>query len=775
MLDSAFYARFAESSIFLRLCCIESRFYFKNTGEMMQNLDEILNNHKLSHEDYESIKQILQREPNLLEIGIFSAMWSEHCSYKSSKIYLSGFPTKASWVIQGPGENAGVIDIGGDYAAVFKMESHNHPSFIEPYAGAATGVGGIMRDIFTMGARPVASLDSIRFGEIERSDEVGKLHKYLLSRVVAGIGDYGNCMGVPTIGGETSFEACYNGNILVNALNLGIAKKDSIFYGRASGVGNAIIYVGSKTGRDGLGGAVMSSDSFNEDSKSLRPTVQVGDPFSEKLLLEACLEVFSKDLIIGIQDMGAAGLTSSSFEMASRASSDEIHSGMKLFLDKVPMREANMSPYELMLSESQERMLLCAKKGKESEIIDIFHKWEVNAEIIGVVTDSGVMELFFNDELVANIPIAPISHNAPVLKREVRKPTYLDEAHSFIMQKSPKNQNEIFRELLKSPDIADKSYIYHQFDNTILNNTILGAGSGDASVIRVRENGNFLAMSVYCNVRFCYLNPKEGAKVAVATAGRNCAVRGAKPLAITDCLNFGNPQNPEVMWQFGEVCDGIKEACEILQTPVVSGNVSLYNQTNGIDIYPTPSIGMVGIITKNAESIIDSKLKNKGNFLVLLGDLKEEFGGSLYLKIIEKKIAGIPPQINLYKELALWNLLQKADFIKSAKSVKEGGIAIALAKMAIFSDFGIQIDTNESKEMIFSESQSNAIIEIDKSDLSALDRLSTELNINYRILGEVTNKGANINIDSVAITQSEARELFLNTFNHLFKQGEQVD
>lgn len=738
----------------------------------MQNLDEILNNHKLSHEDYESIKQILQREPNLLEIGIFSAMWSEHCSYKSSKIYLSGFPTKASWVIQGPGENAGVIDIGGDYAAVFKMESHNHPSFIEPYAGAATGVGGIMRDIFTMGARPVASLDSIRFGEIERSDEVGKLHKYLLSRVVAGIGDYGNCMGVPTIGGETSFEACYNGNILVNALNLGIAKKDSIFYGRASGVGNAIIYVGSKTGRDGLGGAVMSSDSFNEDSKSLRPTVQVGDPFSEKLLLEACLEVFECDLIIGIQDMGAAGLTSSSFEMASRASSDEIHSGMKLFLDKVPMREANMSPYELMLSESQERMLLCAKKGKESEIIDIFHKWEVNAEIIGVVTDSGVMELFFNDELVANIPIAPISHNAPVLKREVRKPTYLDEAHSFIMQKSPKNQNEIFRELLKSPDIADKSYIYHQFDNTILNNTILGAGSGDASVIRVRENGNFLAMSVYCNVRFCYLNPKEGAKVAVAIAGRNCAVRGAKPLAITDCLNFGNPQNPEVMWQFGEVCDGIKEACEILQTPVASGNVSLYNQTNGIDIYPTPSIGMVGIITKNAESIIDSKLKNKGNLLVLLGDLKEEFGGSLYLKIIEKKIAGIPPQINLYKELALWNLLQKADFIKSAKSVKEGGIAIALAKMAIFSDFGIQIDTNESKEMIFSESQSNAIIEIDKSDLSALDRLSTELNVNYRILGEVTNKGANINIDSVAITQSEARELFFNTFNHLFSQGE---
>lgn len=734
----------------------------------MQNLDEILNNHKLSYEDYENIKQILQREPNLLEIGIFSAMWSEHCSYKSSKIYLSGFPTKADWVIQGPGENAGVIDIGGDYAAVFKMESHNHPSFIEPYAGAATGVGGIMRDIFTMGARPVASLDSIRFGEIKRDDEMGRLHKYLLSRVVAGIGDYGNCMGVPTIGGETSFEACYNGNILVNALNLGIAKKDSIFYGKASGVGNSIIYAGSKTGRDGLGGAVMSSDSFNEDSKSLRPTVQVGDPFSEKLLLEACLEIFSKNLIVGIQDMGAAGLTSSSFEMASRASDKQVQSGMKLFLDKVPTREPNISPYELMLSESQERMLLCAKKGKESEIIDIFHKWEVNAEIIGEVTDSGVMELFFNDELVANIPIAPIAHNAPILKREVRKPSYLNEVQNLTLQKSPKTQNEIFRELLQSPDIADKSYIYHQFDNTILNNTILGAGSGDASVIRVRENGNFIAMSVYCNVRFCYLNPKEGAKIAVATAGRNCAVRGAKPLAITDCLNFGSPQNPEVMWQFGEVCEGIKEACEILQTPVVSGNVSLHNQTNGIDIYPTPSIGMVGIITKNAESIIDSKLKSKGNLLVLLGDLKEEFGGSLYLKIIENKITGIPPQINLYKELALWNLMQKANFIKSAKCIKEGGIAIALAKMALLSGVGIQVDTNESKEMIFSESQSNAIVEISESDLNALDLLSQEFSVNYRVLGEVTHKGANINIDSIAITQSEARELFFGSFGKIF-------
>lgn len=753
----------------------------------MQNLDEILKNHKLSKDDYESIKNILGREPNLLELGIFSAMWSEHCSYKSSKIYLSGFPTKAEWVIQGPGENAGVIDIGGDYAAIFKMESHNHPSFIEPYAGAATGVGGIMRDIFTMGARPVASLDSIRFGEILRDDEVGKLHKYLLSRVVAGIGDYGNCMGVPTIGGETSFESCYNGNILVNAFNLGIAKKDSIFYGRASGVGNSIIYVGSKTGRDGLGGAVMSSDSFSEDSKSLRPTVQVGDPFSEKLLLEACLEVFEKDLIVGIQDMGAAGLTSSSFEMASRASDSAIQSGMKLYLDKVPMRESAMTPYELMLSESQERMLLCAKKGKESEIIDIFAKWEVNAAIIGEVTASGVMELYWGSEMVGNIPIAPISHNAPVLKREVHKPEYLEEVQSVAIHKSTQSQNELFRAMLSHPEIADKSYIYTQFDNTILCNTIIGSGSGDGSVIRVRENGNFLAMSVYCNPRFCYLSPKEGAKIAVATAGRNCATRGAKPLAITDCLNFGSPENPSVMWQFGEVCDGIKEACEVLKTPVVSGNVSLYNQTNGVDIYPTPSIGMVGLIkgadsaTDSGESlreslesprILDSALKNKGNVLVLLGDLNESFGGSLWLKIAHNQIAGIPPQINLYKELALWNFLQNgAGFIKSAKALKEGGIAVAVAKMALWGGYGIEVDLGDlgaSKDIIFSESQSNAIIEVAQDDMDALDALSKRFNVNYSVIGSVANKGANLNIEGIAITQSEAKELFFGSFGKIF-------
>lgn len=736
----------------------------------MQNITEILNNHKLTKQDYESIKQILNREPNLLEIGIFSAMWSEHCSYKSSKIYLKNFPTSAKWVIQGPGENAGVIDIGGGYAAVFKMESHNHPSFIEPYAGAATGVGGILRDIFTMGARPVANLNSIRFGNITDPSQ-SKLHKYLLKRVVAGIGDYGNCMGIPTIGGESSFESCYNGNILVNAFNLGIVKKDQIFYGKASGLGNSIIYVGSKTGRDGLGGAVMSSDSFNESSKSLRPTVQVGDPFSEKLLLEACLEVFSKDLIIGIQDMGAAGLTSSSFEMASRANSGNFRGGMKMWLDKVPMREEGMTPYDLMLSESQERMLICAKNGKENEIIEIFKKWEIDVAIIGEVTDSGKMELYFNNELVADIPIAPLSDAAPILHREVEKPNYLDELKNFEIKRNSKSQNDIFREMITSPDIADKSFIYDQFDKTILSNTLLSSGSGDASVIRVRENGNSLAINLYCNPRYCYLDPREGAKIAVATAGRACATRGAKPLAITDCLNFGSPENPNVMWQFSQICDGIKEACKVLETPVVSGNVSLYNQTNGIDIYPTPSIGMVGLI--EGIKVIDSAFKAKGNLIVLLGELKEEFGGSLMLKLIEQKVAGIPPRINLYKELALWNLLQNgANIIKSAKSVKDGGLAISLAKMALFGGYGIKTKVESTnKELIFSEAQSLSIVEIKQDDLNILDELCKQHNLPYYILGEVGAKGANINIDSIAISQNEAKELYYNSFKKLIEQN----
>ncbi|ETD24173.1 phosphoribosylformylglycinamidine synthase subunit PurL [Helicobacter macacae] len=740
------------------------------------DMDCALSSHKLSKDDYSEILRILGREPNLVELGIFSAMWSEHCSYKSSKIYLNGFPTSAEYVIQGPGENAGVIDIGGGMAAVFKVESHNHPSFIEPTAGAATGVGGIMRDIFTMGARPVASLDSIRFGEVCREDTIGKKHKYLLSGVVEGIGGYGNCMGVPTIGGESTFEPCYNGNILVNAFCLGLAKKEEIFYAKAEGVGNPVIYVGSKTGRDGLGGAVMSSDSFSEDSTSLRPTVQVGDPFTEKLLLEACLELFKRDLIVGIQDMGAAGLTSSSFEMAGRSGS-----GMRLELEKVPMRESQMNAYELMLSESQERMLICAKKGKESEIKEIFEKWELDCAIIGEVTDSGIMELLWEGECVGKIPIAPLSEASPVLKREVQKPNYLDKINkldsNFIKNLNGKSNNELFRELLGHIDICDKKWIYSQYDSTVQTNTIVPSGKLDGSVVRVKENGNALAMSIYCAPQICYLNPREGGKIAVATAGRKLATRGAKPLAISDCLNFGNPQNPEVMWQFSEVCEGIKQACKELKTPVVSGNVSLYNQTDEIDIYPTPTIVSVGISAtgtnerSGADYIIDSALKENGNVILLLGNICDisGFSGSVAQKIIGGDLCG-EVRIDLDRERALWEFLHKgiaSGQILSAKAIGKGGLAIALAKMAILGgkgvdargfgkvlksmesknpskDFGWGFSKDfsndfeaESSKWLFAQTQSCALVECAPSQVAALQKSADLLNIPLYEVGKV--------------------------------------
>lgn len=740
------------------------------------DMDCALSSHKLSKDDYSEILRILGREPNLVELGIFSAMWSEHCSYKSSKIYLNGFPTSAEYVIQGPGENAGVIDIGGGMAAVFKVESHNHPSFIEPTAGAATGVGGIMRDIFTMGARPVASLDSIRFGEVCREDAIGKKHKYLLSGVVEGIGGYGNCMGVPTIGGESTFEPCYNGNILVNAFCLGLAKKEEIFYAKAEGVGNPVIYVGSKTGRDGLGGAVMSSDSFSEDSTSLRPTVQVGDPFTEKLLLEACLELFKRDLIVGIQDMGAAGLTSSSFEMAGRSGS-----GMRLELEKVPMRESQMNAYELMLSESQERMLICAKKGKESEIKEIFEKWELDCAIIGEVTDSGIMELLWEGECVGKIPIAPLSEASPVLKREVQKPNYLDKINkldsNFIKNLNGKSNNELFRELLRHIDICDKKWIYSQYDSTVQTNTIVPSGKLDGSVVRVKENGNALAMSIYCAPQICYLNPREGGKIAVATAGRKLATRGAKPLAISDCLNFGNPQNPEVMWQFSEVCEGIKQACKELKTPVVSGNVSLYNQTDEVDIYPTPTIVSVGISAtgtnerSGADYIIDSALKENGNVILLLGNICDisGFSGSVAQKIIGGDLCG-EVRIDLDRERALWEFLHKgiaSGQILSAKAIGKGGLAIALAKMAILGgkgvdargfgkvlksmesknpskDFGWGFSKDfsndfevESSKWLFAQTQSCALVECTPSQVVALQKSADLLNIPLYEVGKV--------------------------------------
>ncbi|PAF42245.1 phosphoribosylformylglycinamidine synthase subunit PurL [Helicobacter sp. 11S03491-1] len=738
----------------------------------LENILEVLRNHKLDQDDYEQIKQILGREPNLLEIAIFSAMWSEHCSYKSSKKYLKGFPTTAPWVIQGPGENAGVIDIGKGYGAVFKIESHNHPSFIEPHAGAATGVGGIMRDIFTMGARPVANLNSIRFGEAHREDEIGKKHKYLLQGVTGGIGDYGNCMGVPTIGGETSFEACYNGNILVNAFTLGIVKNNEIFYGRAEGIGNPVIYVGSKTGIDGLGGAVMSSDSFTQNSQSLRPTVQIGDPFTEKLLLEACLELFQKDLIIGIQDMGAAGLTSSGFEMAGRSGS-----GMRLDLDKVPMREANMGPYELMLSESQERMLICAKKGCESEVIDIFQKWELDVSIIGEVTNSGNMELFWHGKKCAQIPVQALSENAPVLDRPISKPKYLDKAIENEYKSNTLSQQHIFEKLLGSLDIADKSWIYSQYDSTVQTNTIIGSGEGDGSVIRIKEIDTFLVMNVNSPVRYCYLDPREGAKIAVAIAGRNCAIRGAQVLAISDCLNFGNPQNPEVMWQFKEATEGIKEACQILKTPVISGNVSFYNQTDSKDIYPTPTIVGVGKISK-PDTLIHASLKKSGNYLVLAGEIGQDFGGSLIQKIITQECGGKIPFIDLKRELLLWHFIQEGcvkKLIESAKDIGKGGLGIALAKMALLGNKGIKVKTPFSstqglqKDMIFSQSQSCVILEIAPQNFSILKNLGEKYSMPLTLIGEVVQEYEGIHIDTISLELSQAKHIFFKSFEKILK------
>lgn len=730
----------------------------------LPDIEKVLKQHKLSTGDYEHIKKILGREPNLVEIGIFSAMWSEHCSYKSSKKHLSGFPTKAPWVIQGPGENAGVIDIGGGYAAVFKMESHNHPSFIEPYQGAATGVGGIMRDVFTMGARPIANLNALRFGNVLNNDDVSKHQRFLVRGVVSGIGGYGNCMGVPTIGGETSFDECYNGNILVNAFTLGLAKSDEIFYGRAEGIGNPVIYVGSKTGRDGLGGAVMSSDSFTEASKSLRPTVQVGDPFTEKLLLEACLELFKTDYVVGIQDMGAAGLTSSSFEMAGRAGS-----GMIMHLDKVPAREEGMQPYEFMLSESQERMLICAKKGSEQAIIDIFEKWDLDCAVIGEVTDTGHMELFWHGEKVADVPVDPVSEEAPVLDRPMSEPKYLAEIKNVKLGDFEAVGNQkAFEKLISSMEVVDKGWIYQQYDSMVQTNTIKKGGELDASVIRVKENGVALAMSADCNVRYCYIDPKAGAAAAVIESGRNVAMSGATPKAITDCLNYGNPENPEVMWQFAQGCLGIKEACAELNTPVIGGNVSLYNETNGKSVFPTPSIAMVGV-NEDQNKVLLSSFQKEGNILYLVGENKSEFGGSLYMKELYNVVAGTIPAIDYDKERALWNLVIEANkkgLLASAKDCSAGGAAIALAKMACVSAKGVQavIEVADSRD-IFAESMSRAIIEVAPENCAAFEAMAGTLACQK--IGTVG--GDTFVLNDVTMDLSAMRDVYYNTFRKVIE------
>ncbi|EAJ5701326.1 phosphoribosylformylglycinamidine synthase PurLQS, PurL subunit [Campylobacter lari subsp. concheus] len=718
---------------------------------------EIIKQHKISDEEYQEILNILGREPNLLELGVISAMWSEHCSYKSSKKYLNGFPTKAPWVIQGPGENAGVIDIGKGMAAVFKVESHNHPSFIEPFAGAATGVGGILRDVFTMGARVVAGMNSLKFGNIH-DEKIGKHQKYLIKGVVSGISHYGNCMGVPTIGGECAFDECFNGNILVNAFALGTCKIEDIFYAKAEGIGNPVIYVGSKTGRDGLGGAVMASDSFNESSKSLRPTVQIGDPFAEKLLMEACLELFKTDYIVGIQDMGAAGLTSSSFEMAGRSGS-----GMKLYLDKTPMREEGMTPYELMLSESQERMLICAKKGYEEKVIEIFNKWGLDAAIIGEVTDTGKMELFWHDELVGLIPIEPLSEKAPILDRPVDKPKYLDEIKNYQFKLNIPTQ-EAFEKLLADENVSNKAYIYEQFDSSVQTNTLKSNGALGANSIRIKENNCLLSMAIECNSRLNYVNPKIGAAAAVASAGRKIACSGARPLAISDCLNYGNPQNPEVMWQFAQGCEGIKLACKELNTPVVSGNVSLYNETDGVSIFPSPTIACVGVNEK-AENVLKSYFSKDTSAIYLLGESKGNFGGSLIAKVLDQKVAGELEDIDFSAELKLWDFLLKANEAKildCANSIGIGGLAITLAKMSAKANLGIEIKTDfEDKSFIFEESPTRVIVGVKNEE--KFIKFANEIGVKFTKLGNLTEK--DFILDDIKISLAKLQTIYFDKFN----------
>jgi phosphoribosylformylglycinamidine synthase II len=635
--------------------------------------------HGLDDGEWQQILEILGRTPTFPELGIFSVMWAEHCSYKSSKKYLKQLPTEAPYVLQGPGENAGVIDLGEGLAAIFKIESHNHPSFIEPKQGAATGVGGILRDIFTMGARPIANLDSLRFGPLEDPK-----HQYLLHGVVDGVGGYGNSVGVATVGGETQFHECYRGNILVNAFNVGIVASDGVFLASATGVGNPVIYVGSKTGRDGIHGAsLLASAEFDETSEAKRPTVQVGDPFTEKCLIEACLELMATDAIVGIQDMGAAGLTCSSFEMASKAGT-----GIELDLDRVPQREEGMTPYELLLSESQERMLLVARVGQEARVREIFERWDLDAAVVGTVTDTGRMQIRFHGETVVDIPVDPVSANSPELDRPVKEPADLGERQKLDLASiAPESDPSAALEaLLDTPNLGDKSWVYRQYDQLVQGGTLVGPG-GDAALVRIKRDdgtatGRALAMSVDCNPRWCWLDPYTGTLAAVAEAARNVACTGAKPLALTNCLNFGNPEKPEIMWEFAEATRGMGDAARALGTPVISGNVSFYNETSGKAIYPTPTIAVVGLLEDWTRHAV-SHFPQAGLAVVLLGENREELGGSEWLKLRHGIEAGQPPGVDLDAEARLLQLLPDAvsqGLARSAHDVSDGGLAVALAE-----------------------------------------------------------------------------------------------
>jgi phosphoribosylformylglycinamidine synthase subunit PurL len=742
---------------------------------------EMIREHGLTPDEFEKIKQLLGgREPTRTELGIFSVMWSEHCSYKSSRVHLKRLPTRSKLVVQGPGENAGIVDIGDGWACAFKIESHNHPSFIEPFQGAATGVGGILRDIFTMGARPLALMDSLRFGPIQATENAGEgaratqaeIHKNhsVMEGVVSGVASYGNCFGVPNLGGEVKFEPCYSGNPLVNAFALGLVRRDQIFYGRASGEGNPVIYVGSKTGRDGIHGATMASEEFSEGSEAKRPNVQVGDPFLEKLLLEACLEAMQTGAIVGIQDMGAAGLTCSTCEMGARGGT-----GVEIELDRVPQRETGMTPYEIMLSESQERMLLVAQKGREEEVFRIFQKWGLDAVEIGRVTSDAKMRVLEHGEVVAEIPNAALTDDAPVYKRPLARwePPVDREMPEFVKLGAGGDFSAQLKRLLASPNICSKRWVWQQYDHMVQTNTVDAPGAGDAGVIRIKGSNRGLAMALDGNSRWCYLDPRLGAMHAVAEAARKVACAGATPIGATNCLNFGNPEKPHIMWQFSQTIDGITKACEELDTPITGGNVSFYNETLGEGIYPTPVIGVVGIL-EDVHKTAKMHFAKAGRKIVLLRaneagdtvDAELEFGSSEYAKEILGALWGYPPELDIEKEATLQRALVaiiRAGLVESAHDCSDGGLAVALVESALPCGVGFSVGLPGQQVapefLLFGEDASRVVLSCDPIQLPRIKQVAEEYGVFADVLGETGSDRVEISVDGRAVISAGVAEL----------------
>jgi phosphoribosylformylglycinamidine synthase len=707
---------------------------------------ETIAEHGLTPEEYDRIVERLGRTPTVVELGIFSVMWSEHCSYKSSRVHLKRLPTTGEVVVQGPGENAGIVDIGDGHVVAFKIESHNHPSFIEPFQGAATGVGGILRDIFTMGARPVAAMNSLHFGSLDDART-----RHIVEGVVHGISSYGNSFGVPTVGGEVHFADCYEKNPLVNAFALGLMRRDNIFYGKAEGIGNPVIYVGAKTGRDGIHGATMASAEFDDEALEKRPTVQVGDPFLEKLLLEACLEAMRSGCIVGIQDMGAAGLTCSTCEMGGRGGT-----GIEIELDLVPQREPGMTPYEIMLSESQERMLLVAAHGRAREVIEVFNKWELDAVVIGKVTDDGKLRVLEHGEMVAEIPNDALTDEAPVYRRPIEAPPARPARASSLVAShgAPEDFGATLETLLATPNIASKEWVYHQYDHMVRTNTVVLPGS-DAAVLRVKETRRALAMTLDSNARYCEIDPREGIKHVVAEAARNLSVSGAKPLAVTNCLNFASPERPEIMWQFSETIDGMTEACEAFDTPVTGGNVSFYNETEGRGIYPTPVIGMVGVV-ENPKNVTSQWFTTEGDAILLLGESRSEFGGSEYLANVVGAVEGPLPAIDLERERAVQEACRRAieeELVRSAHDCSDGGLGVALAE-SCFSGYrkapiGASVELGgdvDALAHLFGETPSRIVVSAPVASVARIEEIARECGAPVARIGTVGGESLRIAI-----------------------------